>query len=101
MIAAIHARKSTEQAGVAEAQKSAAREIGPAGDRASRKRWTVVDDHLYVDDGISCAEFANRPGFAQLMNANAVRGLVCPQVMERATGIEPVSEAWEASVLPL
>ena len=27
--------------------------------------------------------------------------LICRRLMERATGIEPVSEAWEASVLPL
>jgi DNA invertase Pin-like site-specific DNA recombinase len=27
------------------------------------------DEHVYVDDGISGAEFANRPGFLRLMNA--------------------------------
>ena len=35
----------------------------------ARKGWTVADEHLYVDDGISGAEFANRPGFLRLMNA--------------------------------
>src|SRR5262249_48697401 len=29
----------------------------------------VADEHVYVDDGISGAEFANRPGFLRLMNA--------------------------------
>ena len=29
----------------------------------------MADDHVYVDDGISGAEFANRPGFLRLMNA--------------------------------
>jgi site-specific DNA recombinase len=29
----------------------------------------VLDEHVYVDDGISGAEFANRPGFLRLMNA--------------------------------
>ena len=36
---------------------------------ANRKGWRVLDDHVYVDDGISGAEFANRPGFLRLMNA--------------------------------
>jgi hypothetical protein len=29
----------------------------------------VADEHVYVDDGISGAEFANRPGFLRLMNS--------------------------------
>jgi DNA invertase Pin-like site-specific DNA recombinase len=36
---------------------------------AVRKGWRVDDNHVYVDDGISGAEFANRPGFLRLMNA--------------------------------
>jgi len=36
---------------------------------AARKGWRVLDEHVYVDDGISGAEFANRPGFLRLMNA--------------------------------
>jgi hypothetical protein len=36
---------------------------------AQRKGWTVADEHVYVDDGISGAEFANRPGFLRLMNS--------------------------------
>src|SRR5262245_55093208 len=31
--------------------------------------WVVADEHVYVNDGISGAEFANRPGFLRLMNA--------------------------------
>jgi DNA invertase Pin-like site-specific DNA recombinase len=34
-----------------------------------RKGWTVAPAHVYVDDGISGAEFAKRPGFLRLMNA--------------------------------
>ena len=63
MIAAIYARKSTDQTGVADEQKSVARQIDHARQYASRKGWTVADEHVYVDDGISGAEFANRPGF--------------------------------------
>jgi DNA invertase Pin-like site-specific DNA recombinase len=37
--------------------------------RVARKGWRVLDEHVHVDDGISGAEFANRPGFLRLMNA--------------------------------
>jgi DNA invertase Pin-like site-specific DNA recombinase len=36
---------------------------------ATAKGWRVSEHHVYVDDGISGAEFANRPGFLRLMNA--------------------------------
>jgi site-specific DNA recombinase len=69
MIAAIYARKSTEQTGVADEQKSVTRQVEHARAYAQRKGWTVDEAHVYVDDGISGAEFANRPGFLRLMNA--------------------------------
>src|SRR4051794_36467875 len=69
MIAAIYARKSTEQNGVADEQKSVSRQIDHAREYAKRKGWTVDDEHVYVDDGISGAEFSTRPGFVRLMNA--------------------------------
>src|SRR5262245_51403637 len=69
MIAAIYARKSTEQTGVADEQRSVTRQVEHARLYAARKGWTVDDVHVYVDDGISGAEFANRPGFLRLMNA--------------------------------
>jgi site-specific DNA recombinase len=68
MTAAIYARKSTEQSGIADEQKSVARQVEHARAYAQRKGWTVDDEHVYVDDGISGAEFANRPGFLRLMN---------------------------------
>ena len=69
MIAAIYARKSTEQNGVANAEKSVTRQIDHATAYAVRKGWTVAPEHIYSDDGISGAEFANRSGFLRLMNA--------------------------------
>ena len=69
MIAAIYARKSTEQYGVADEQKSVARQVEHARMYATRKGWTVDDGLVFVDDGISGAEFAARPGFLRLMNA--------------------------------
>src|ERR1700726_1775806 len=67
MIAAIYARKSNDQHDVADEMKSVARQIDHARAYAVRKGWTVDDQSLYVDDGISGAEFARRPGFVRLM----------------------------------
>ena len=69
MIAAIYARKSTDQNDVVEEAKSVGRQIDHARAYAVKKGWTVADDCIFVDDGISGAEFANRPGFLRLMNA--------------------------------
>jgi DNA invertase Pin-like site-specific DNA recombinase len=69
MIAAIYARKSTEQNGVADEQKSVARQVEHASQYATRKGWIVGEGAIFIDDGISGAEFANRPGFIRLMNA--------------------------------
>ena len=69
MLAAIYARKSTDQSGVSDEQKSVARQVDHARLYATRKGWTVADEHVYIDDGISGAEFNNRPGFLRLMNA--------------------------------
>src|SRR5205823_13271714 len=69
MIAAVYARKSTDQSGVADEQKSVARQVANAREYAIRKQWTVDETSIFVDDGISGAEFANRPGFLRLMNA--------------------------------
>lgn len=69
MNAAIYARKSTEQHGVADDQKSVARQVEQARAYAASRGWTVADEHVYIDDGISGAEFAGRPGFLRLMNA--------------------------------
>ncbi len=69
MITAIYARKSTEQTGVADEQKSVARQVDHARQYAARKGWTVDEARVFVDDGISGAEFAARPGFLRLMNS--------------------------------
>ncbi len=69
MIAAIYARKSTEQTGVADDEKSVTRQIDHGKVYAAKKGWNVAEEHIYVDDGISGAEFVKRPGLARLMNA--------------------------------
>ena len=69
MLAAIYARKSTDQNGVGDEHKSVTRQVEHATAYASDRGWTVSRDHIYIDHGISGAEFANRPGFLRLMNA--------------------------------
>ena len=56
MTAAIYARKSTDQSGISDV--TALRRVsGGASPRLrQRKRWHIVDEHVYVDDGISGAE---------------------------------------------
>ena len=68
-IAAIYSRKSTDQNGVADEQKSVARQVEHAREYAARKGWTVDEGAIFIDDGISGAEFSKRPGFLRLMNA--------------------------------
>ncbi len=50
-------------------EKSVTRQIDHAKLYAAKKGWTVSDEHIFVDDGISGAEFVKRPGFIRLMNA--------------------------------
>ena len=69
MKTAIYARKSTDQSGVSDEQRSVVRQIEHARAYATSRGWTVSDDHIYVDDGLSGAEFERRPAFLRMMNA--------------------------------
>lgn len=73
MIAAVYARKSTEQNGVGDEAKSVARQIEHAKAYAARKGWDADDAYVYSDDGISGAEFKKRPGLLRLLNGLAPR----------------------------
>src|SRR5215470_1428686 len=69
MIAAIYARKSTEQNGAGDKSESVERQLARAKAYAAQKGWTMADAHVYADDGISGAEFGDRrPGLARLLN---------------------------------
>lgn len=67
MIAAIYARKSTAQDDVAEDAKSVTRQVDGAKSFIAAKGWTLDDAHVYTDDGVSGALFANREQFQRLM----------------------------------
>jgi site-specific DNA recombinase len=70
VIAAIYARKSTEQAGAGDKSESVERQLAHARAYATKKGWAIADAHAYSDDGISGAEFGDRrPGLARLLNA--------------------------------
>ena len=96
MICAIYTRKSTEQNGVADEAKSVTRQVEHATAYAARKGWTVGEEHVYSDDGISGAEFVKRPGFIRLMNALAPRPPFQALVMseESRLGREQIETAY-------
>ena len=56
MIAAIYARKSTEQRAADAEAKSVERQIENARAFAADRRWTVADSHVYSDDAVSGAD---------------------------------------------
>lgn len=65
MIAAIYARKSTDQK-VADESKSTTRQLEEARKFAERNGWHVADEFVFVDDGISGAEFGKRPALTRM-----------------------------------
>jgi site-specific DNA recombinase len=68
MKAAIYARKSTDDNDRNEDNKSVKRQVERAKAFATARGWTVNDEHVYVDDGISGAEFKNRPALLRMLN---------------------------------
>ena len=67
--AAVYARKSTDDSDRDPENKSVTRQRDNAHAYATTRGWTVDDDHIYLDDGVSGAEFgARRPGLLRLLN---------------------------------
>src|SRR5437879_4962255 len=69
MIAAAYLRKSTAQDGIGDEEKSVAFQRDHVAAFAARQGWTLSEEHVFVDDGVSGAEFARRPGFVRLMGS--------------------------------
>jgi site-specific DNA recombinase len=75
--AAIYARKSTEQTGVAEEARSTTRQIEGARQWLEARGWRCAA--VYEDDGVSGALFANRADWSRMMKdaaAGAFEALV-------------------------
>lgn len=69
MIAAIYARKSTEQNGADADAKSVQRQIENARSFAAAKGWTVADAHIFADDAVSGAETKKLVNRKRLLDA--------------------------------
>src|SRR5262245_33225766 len=68
-IAAIYARKSTDDSDRNEEARSTTRQIERATEYAARKGWTVDRRYVFVGDAVSGAEWKHRPGFNALLAA--------------------------------
>jgi integrase len=79
-----------------EAEKSVTRQVEHATAYAARKGWTVDPAYVYQDDGISGAEFVNRPGLAALLAALGPRPAFAAVVMSEASrlGREQIETAY-------
>jgi DNA invertase Pin-like site-specific DNA recombinase len=66
--AAIYARKSTEQDGVAEGDTSVHRQVTGARAFIASRKWTLDESHVFVDDGASGVLFLGRPEFSRMMH---------------------------------
>jgi site-specific DNA recombinase len=65
--AAIYARKSNDDSDREEENKSVTRQVERARAYAEKRGWTVDGEHVYVDDGVSGAEFKNRPALLRML----------------------------------
>lgn len=72
--AAIYARKSTDDSDRDAENKSVTRQVEHARAFAKKHGWTVDDEHVYVDDNVSGAEYTTRRGLARLMAVLPKRG---------------------------
>jgi DNA invertase Pin-like site-specific DNA recombinase len=73
MIAAIYARKSTDDSDRNEEARSTSRQIDRAMEYARAKGWTVDPRWIFVDEAVSGAEWKHRPGW------NALRASLEPK----------------------
>jgi DNA invertase Pin-like site-specific DNA recombinase len=69
MIAAVYARKSTDDSDRNEEARSTRRQVERATEYARAKGWIVDPRHVYVDDAVSGAEWKHRPEFNALLAA--------------------------------
>ena len=68
MKAAIYARKSSDDNDKNEENKSVTRQVDRAKAYATANNWSVDEEHVFVDDGISGADFKKRQGLLRMLN---------------------------------
>lgn len=68
MVAGVYARKSTDEPGKDQDAKSVTRQIERAREYAAKRGWAFDDRLVFSDEGISGAEFKNRPGLNALLD---------------------------------
>jgi DNA invertase Pin-like site-specific DNA recombinase len=68
MTAAVYARKSTAQNGIADEDKSVVRQVALCRAFAERQGWRLDDAYVFSDVAISGAEFSRRPGLVAPLN---------------------------------
>jgi hypothetical protein len=69
MIAAIYARKSTDDSDRTDEARSTTRQVDRATEYARAKGWTVDPRYIFTDEAVSGAEWTRRPGFNALLAA--------------------------------
>src|SRR4030095_11073893 len=69
MIAAIYARKSTDDSDRHAEARSTRRQVESATRYAELRGWTVDPRYIFVDENTSGAEWKHRPGFHALLAA--------------------------------
>ena len=67
--AGCYARKSTDEGNKAADAKSCARQIARAKEYAATRGWRFDERYVFSDDGVSGAEFRNRPSLNALLSA--------------------------------
>jgi site-specific DNA recombinase len=81
---------------VSDEEKSITRQVEHARAFAVSKGWAVAEEFVFVDDGISGAEFSGRPGFVRLMASLTPRPVFGVLIVSEASrlGREQIETAW-------
>ncbi len=95
--AAFYGRKSTEQTGVADEARSVARQKARSREFAAEHGWDIPPEFTFSDDGISGAEFENRPGLQALLRELTPRPRFAHLVVMDTSRLG--REAWETNYL--
>ena len=88
-IAAIYARKSTEQRGADNEAKSVALQIRNARAFAVDQGWTVADGHVYADDAVSGADVRKLRARQQLLDVIDAGALFQVLIVREESAIQP------------